>query len=232
VHSETSTGALAPLQGLAEVTRSFEDVLLLVDGATSIAGCPVETDAWCLDFVFTGSHGALALPPGLALAVASERMVDRARRVPERGAYLDLLAYDKATAEFQPTNTPAVSLLFALKRQVERIETAGGVDARWERHDQMRAAVESWIEGKGGHLGFRFLPDKARRSWTVSCLSVPAGQSGRGLAKALEQDGWVIGSGYGILKHQTIRIGHMGDHSVNRLEQLLSAVGAAAAGQP
>jgi aspartate aminotransferase-like enzyme len=33
----------------------------------------VETDAWGLDFVFTGSQKALALPPGIALGAASER---------------------------------------------------------------------------------------------------------------------------------------------------------------
>jgi aspartate aminotransferase-like enzyme len=41
---------------------------------------------------------------------------------------------------------------------------------------------------------------------------------------ALKKDGWVIGAGYGALKDTTIRIGHMGDHSVAELEQLLPLV--------
>ncbi|MBI2536368.1 MAG: alanine--glyoxylate aminotransferase family protein, partial [Gemmatimonadetes bacterium] len=45
VHSETSTGALAPLEALAQVMRQHPDVLLLVDAVTSLAGSPVETDA-------------------------------------------------------------------------------------------------------------------------------------------------------------------------------------------
>ena len=56
VHSETSTGALAPLEQLAPVVHEFDDVLLLVDAVTSCAGSPVETDAWQLDFVLTGSQ--------------------------------------------------------------------------------------------------------------------------------------------------------------------------------
>jgi len=35
----------------------------------------VETDHWALDFVFTGSQKALALPPGLAFGCASDRFL-------------------------------------------------------------------------------------------------------------------------------------------------------------
>jgi aspartate aminotransferase-like enzyme len=220
VHSETSTGALAPLEELAAVVRDFDDVVLLVDAVTSCAGSPVETDAWQLDFVLTGSQKALALPPGLALAVASERMIARAHQVPERGAYLDLLAYHAAAANYQPTNTPAVSLLYALEAQMERIKEEGGIEARWQRHHTMQQQVEAWVGGRGGEFGYAFLPEPGRRSWTVSCLRVPHGMSGRNIVQAMKRRGWVIGSGYGPLKEETIRIGHMGDHTPERLREL------------
>ncbi len=221
VHSETSTGALAPLEPLAAVVREFDDVVLLVDGVTSFAGSPVETDAWQLDFVFTGSQKALGLPPGLALGVASERMLERAKRVPERGAYLDVLAFDRAAVDYQPTNTPALSLLFALEAQLMRIEQEGGVEARWARHDKMRRAVERWVAGRGGEFDITYLPSDGRRSWTVSCLKLPSNLNGRAIARAMKTKGWVIGSGYGPLKRSTIRIGHMGDHTVEGVSALL-----------
>ncbi len=224
VHSETSTGALAPLEQLAAVVREFDDVMLLVDAVTSFGATPVETDAWQLDFVLTGSQKALALPPGLALGVASERMLRRARKVPERGAYLDVLAYEQASADYQPTNTPALSLLFALEVQLGRIMRDGGIEARWRRHEAMREVVERWVAGAGGELGFSYLPPEGRRSATVSCLNVPAGTQGRALAKALGERGWVIGSGYGELKQSTIRIGHMGDHTVESVRELLATL--------
>lgn len=222
VHSETATGALAPLDELALVVRDFPDVVLLVDAVTSVAGSPVETDAWKLDFVFTGSQKALALPPGLALGVASEQMLARAKTVPERGAYLDVVAFAEAAADHQPTNTPAVSLLYALEHQLARIDAEGGVEARWRRHEAMRRCVEEWIAGRGGELGFAYLPEAGRRSATIACLTVPPGTNGRGLAHALAERGWTIGSGYGTLKEATIRIGHMGDHTRQRLRELLA----------
>ena len=44
---------------------------------------------------------------------------------------------------------------------------------------------------------------------------------------ALKQQGWTIGAGYGALKDSTIRIGHMGDHTVAALEELLPLIGQA-----
>ncbi|HYK83219.1 MAG TPA: aminotransferase class V-fold PLP-dependent enzyme [Gemmatimonadales bacterium] len=218
VHSETSTGVLQDLAGLAAVVREFDDVLLLVDAVTSLAGSPVETDGWQLDFVLTGSQKALALPPGLALGVASARMLERARTLPDRGLYFDLVSFTEAMAKQQPTNTPALSLFFALEAQLARIEHDGGVEARWRRHDAMRRRVEAWAE----QHGVAYLPREGRRSWTVSCLKVPDGRTAQQIVGGLAEAGWTIGAGYGALKNATIRIGHMGDHTVGALEELLA----------
>ena len=223
VHSETSTGVLQDVAGYAEVIREFDDVLLLVDAVTSMAGSPVETDTWNLDFVFTGSQKALALPPGLAFGVASDRMIERAKTLEERGAYFDLIAFLAATTKYQPTNTPAISLLYALETQLARIDREGGIEARWRRHDAMRKRVEEWSV----ETGVQYLPRERRHSWTVSCLKLPAGKSAKEVVGAVKQQGWTIGAGYGALKDSTIRIGHMGDHSVAALEELLALIGQA-----
>lgn len=221
VHSETSTGVLQDVAALAAVAREFDDVLVLVDAVTSVAGSPVEHDAWGLDFTFTGSQKALALPPGLALGVASARMLERANTLPGRGLYFDLVSFEKATAKFQPTNTPAISLLYALDAQLGRIAAEGGVEARWRRHEAMRMRVEEW----SAERGIAYVPREGRRSWTVSCLTLPAGKDSKAVVGGVKAQGWVIGSGYGALKDTTIRIGHMGDHTVPALDELLDLVG-------
>lgn len=222
-HSETSTGVLQDVEALAAVVREFDDVLLLVDAVTSMAGSPVEPDRWGFDFTFTGSQKALALPPGLALGVASDRMVERARTLPDRGLYFDLVTFQQAMAKYQPTNTPALSLFFALGCQLDRIDAAGGIEARWRRHDAMRSATERWAAARG----VEYLPREGRHSWTVSCLKLPAGKSAKDVVAKLKTQGWTIGSGYGAMKDATIRIGHMGDHSVAALEELLPLVATA-----
>ena len=74
VHSETSTGTLNDLAAIARAVREASDAFVLADVVTSIAGSPVECDAWGLDFVLSGSQKALALPPGLGVAFASDAL--------------------------------------------------------------------------------------------------------------------------------------------------------------
>ena len=201
VHSESSSGALNPLGEIAAAVRESSDVLVLVDGVTSVGGSPVETDTWGLDFVLTGSQKALALPPGLAFGVASERFLERARTMTGRGIYLDVVVYDEQIRKRQTPYTPAVSLLFALHEQLVRIAAAGGIEARWARHDTMRQTVERWATSQGGALGLEFLPATGRRSWTVSCLKLTRAEPrGSAITKQMKAKGFTIASGYGTLK--------------------------------
>lgn len=224
VHSESATGALNPVAEIAAAARQAGDVAVLVDGVTSVGGSPVETDAWDLDFVLTGSQKALALPPGLAFGVASERLLARARTLTGRGIYLDLVVYDEQVRKHQTPYTPAVSLVYALAAQLARIAGRGGIEARWAEHERMRRRVEDWVAGHGERLGIAFLPVAGRRSWTVSCLRFLGEPAGGAVAKRMAAKGFVIAPGYGKLKDATFRIGHMGDHTVAELDVVLAAL--------
>jgi aspartate aminotransferase-like enzyme len=224
VHSETSTGALNPIRELARVCHEAGDVLLLVDSVTGIAGAPVETDLWDLDFVLTGSQKALALPPGLALGVAHPRALARAKGESNRGIYFDLLEFESYIHKHQTPNTPALSLMYALAAQVVRIDRET-IEARWSRHHAMAARTWRWAEelrARGVDVGV-LAPD-GHRSPTVTCITMPPGKKGSEVNDAMKARGFTISAGYGPLKDSTIRIGHMGDHSVAELETLLGAL--------
>jgi len=227
VHSETSTGVLSPVREIAEAVRQAEtetgrEILLLVDGVSSVGGAPAETDAWGLDFLLTGSQKALALPPGLAFGSPSERMLARAATLPDRGHYLDLLDYVDEWSRHQTPTTPAVNLLYALAAQMERIE-AEGIERRWDRHREMAAACHGWVEERAA-AGLEILAPPNARSPTVTTIMLPSGLDGPGVVEKVAQSGFAIAPGYGQLKEQSIRIGHMGDHAPERLELLLEAL--------
>ena len=65
VHAETSTGVAQPLDGLSHLCRRY-DALLLVDAVTSLAGMPLDVDAWGIDICYSGTQKCLSCPPGLA----------------------------------------------------------------------------------------------------------------------------------------------------------------------
>jgi aspartate aminotransferase-like enzyme len=228
VHSETSTGALAPLRELVEVVRDSSDALVIVDAVSSVGAAPVETDAWGLDFVFTGSQKALALPPGLGLGVASPRLLQRARAVPARGWYFDLLAYERAALTGQPTQTPALSHLYALECQLGRIERDGGLEARWERHATMLRAIERWVASGSG---WSLYAGPGRRSPAVSALLPPAGIDVESVIRSMRARGFTLTGGLGALASKLVRIGHMGDAQPAALDRLLASLDAVA-GRP
>lgn len=221
VHCETGTGALAPLEELAAVVRRFDDVMLLVDGVTSVGGSPVETDAWGVDFVFTGSQKALGLPPGLAFAAASERMLERARSIPARGWYFDLVRHHEAAVHHAPTQTPAISLVCALDVQLARIAAAGGVEARWARHRTLREVVESWAADRPE---VRFLAAPGDRAWTLSALRLDDRLDAVAVQQAMRAEGFVIGTGLDRWRHRLLRIGHMGDVEPANLGRMLEVL--------
>ncbi len=222
VHSETSTGVLNPVSELAAAVREFDDLLLAVDGVTSVGGTAIRFDAWNADFLLTGSQKALALPPGLALGVASERAVQRARDVRVRSFYFDLLSFETSAREYQTTNTPAVSLFYAMETQLRRIRDEG-LDARFARHAAMAARTSRWVSGLARQLdpAFRVLARDGYRSPTVTAVTLPDSVSGNAVVRRLGERGFTIATGYGDLKERCIRIGHMGDHTEDELSALL-----------
>lgn len=224
VHSETSTGALTSLEPLAKLAHEH-DVLILVDSVTGIAGAPVETDAWDLDVVLTGSQKSLALPPGLAFAAVSERFLERAAHATARGRYFDVLEFEQYAKKNQTPNTPAVSLLYATLFQCEQI-ARDGIEARWARHEAMRVATQRWVVGTRDRLGIPLCITafEQMRSPTVTAVALPTTIPGEALVKAVAERGFVIGGGYGKAKATSFRIGHMGDHTVEGLTRCLDAV--------
>lgn len=220
VHSETSTGVLNPIADLTGVAHAAGDVVMVIDTVSSMAAAEIECDAWDLDYVLTGSQKALAAPPGLAFCTANGRVLDRARAGQRRGLYFDLLELDDYYKKNQSPNTPAVSLLYAIDAELEFI-AAEGMPARWARHLAMAQRTWSWAADRGLPI---FAPE-GYRSPSVSCIRMPAGKKGSDVTAEMKKRGYVIGSGYGKLKDDMVRIGHMGDHTMAELEELLDVLG-------
>ena len=218
VHSETSTGVLNDLAAIAKVVRENSDALVFADAVTSVAGTKVETDAWGLDVVLTGSQKAFALPPGLALFAMSERTLAAAKKKKFRGLYLDLVDIDAFAQKKQTPTTPCLPLLYALDVQLDHI-LAEGIENRWARHEAMRLAIAEWAAKNG----FRIFAEKGAESPTVTSMIPPAGVNAEELNKALKAAKWTTGSGYGKLKATNVRIGHMGDVDVASVKNYLKA---------
>ena len=65
IHSETSTGALTPVDEIAKLAREA-GALMLLDTVTSLGGAEVAVDKMGIDIVYSGTQKCLSCPPGLA----------------------------------------------------------------------------------------------------------------------------------------------------------------------
>lgn len=231
VASETSTGTATPLAPLAEALKGHPQTRLLVDVVSMIAAGPIDFDSNRVDFALAGVQKALALPPGIAVMCCSQRYLTEARARTRASWYLDPVRIIDGHAGQKTPATPAIPHYFALAQQLEDItngvtlpeghENTTGADAwqaRFAEHGAMRARTAEWAQGHGlSHLpAFEFAAP------AVSCV-----RSGdldvAGFVEGLSERGFSISNGYGDLKGKTFRIGHMGDHTVRGLNELLAA---------
>jgi len=220
VHNETSTGLQNPVREIAEAVQAVApDTLILVDAVSSLAGAKIEMDAWGLDMVLTSSQKCLALPPGLALGAVSDRAMKKAEKVENRGWYFDLVRMEKHRLKDSSPATPAMSLIFALDYQLDRI-LYEGLKNRFARHSAMAKRVQEWAEAHDQSI---YAPE-GYRSQTVTTIKNDRGIDISTLNNYLKERDMRIANGYGQLKNKTFRIAHMGETQMSHIDELLQAM--------
>jgi predicted phosphoserine aminotransferase len=219
VQNETSTGVTNPIKAIGEVVRQYEDTLFLVDTVSGFLGLELRVDDWGIDMALTSSQKAFALPPGIAFAAVSDRVLKRAEQVTNRGYYFDFLELEASLKKNNTPSTPPVSLMFAADRQLDDV-LAEGLDARWARHTQMRDMTIAWADARG--MGV--FAQEGYRSPTVTAVNNGRNINVDDMAKFMSGKGFSMDKGYGKIKGKTFRIAHMGDMQSTELEEVLSGL--------
>jgi serine---pyruvate transaminase len=217
-HSETSTGVVADVQELATAAKEAGS-LVVVDAVSSLGAVPLETDAWGLDAVVSGSQKALMTPPGLATVSVS---ADAWAAVDAGAAryYFDWTQTRERQDEFDPAFTPAVSLIVGLDVALGLLLERGLEDA-YERHVRLGRACRAGVKAMGLEL---FSPDDDR-SAVVTAINAPDGIDSGELVQTLrDRHGIVLAPGQGPLKGKVFRIGHIGYYDVFDITTALAGV--------
>ena len=128
IHNETSTSCVThPLEVRKALNRTNHPALLMVDTISGLASMEYEHDAWGIDVSVGGSQKGMMLPPGLSFNAVSEKALAVSKANTSLRSYWDwhdMLEFNKiGTFPY----TPAINLLFALKRGDR---DAGGGGAR------------------------------------------------------------------------------------------------------
>ncbi|MBY9000542.1 MAG: alanine--glyoxylate aminotransferase family protein [Candidatus Heimdallarchaeota archaeon] len=218
--NETSTGVKADLKSIGDLLKNYPETLLVVDAVSSLGGDLILPDEMGTDLIFASTQKCFAIPPGLAVGIVSQKALDRTKDVPNRGFYTDLKGiFDYFEKSKQTPSTPNISLLFAFDYKLKQMLEEGAENI-CNRLTELAAYTHNWAL----EHGFGLFAEEGYESVTVSTITNKLEKDVSALNKALGEKGLVIANGYGKLKNQTFRIGHMGDHTLSGLKELLAAI--------
>ncbi len=210
VHSETSTGVRSDAEVLCTLAREY-DCLTIVDAVTTLAGIPLEVDAWGIDAIYSGTQKCLSCIPGLSPVSFSPRaaakITNRKNRV--QSWFLDtnlVMGYWGTDAKRSYHHTAPVNSLYALHESLVILEEEG-LENSWKRHRLNHLALAAGLES----LGLSFVVEEGSRLPQLNAVSFPQ-QIDEAAARLalLAKYGLEIGAGLGALAGRVWRIGLMG----------------------
>lgn len=208
VHAETSTGALQPLEEIANIVHNH-GAILIVDAVTSLGGIPVRVDELGIDVCYSATQKCLSCPPSLGPITLNSRAVDilNKRKTTVANWYLDLSMVQKYWGrERTYHHTAPITANYALYEGL-RIIANETLEARWARH---RANAEFLWDGLKD-LGLECLVPRKYRLPSLTVIKVPEGVNEAKIRKELlDQYNIEIAGGLGELKGIVWRIGLMG----------------------
>lgn len=224
VHAETSTGVCQPMEGIGDLCRAH-DCLLLLDTVTSLGGVPLFLDDWKVDLAYSCSQKGLSCPPGLGPFTmgprAEAKMMGRSGKVPNW--YLDVTLLNQYWGSDRVYHhTAPVNMNFGM-REALRLLADEGLEAAWARHRSNAERLWAGLEGLGLEL---HVPESLRLP-TLTTVRIPEGVDGKAFSlHLLNTYGIEVGGGLGALAGKVWRIGLMGYNSqaanVDRLLDLLA----------
>jgi len=217
--SETSTGVVADVRALTAVAKEH-GALVAVDAVSSLGAVPLDTDAWGIDVVASGSQKALMTPPGLAFAAVSPEALAAAGTSGGSRYVYDWGRTRAAQEILDAPFTPAVSLVKALDTALGLLLDEG-LDEAFSRHARLGRATREGLKAMGLEL---FSPDDDSAA-VVTAAYVPDGvDAGELLQTLLDRHGVQLIGGQGVLKGRIFRIGHIGWYDVFDVTTALGAV--------
>ena len=211
VHSETSTGILHPVEEIAPVVRK-SGALLVVDAVSSLGSVDFQMDRWGIDICWSASQKALGCPPGLAMVAINDRalkyLAGNANKI--TSWYLNPLVWKWHADNWEwhpyPTSLPTpvfVAMNKALKRLVLK-----GLECHYERQGRAAAMIRKGCVAMGFEV---YCESEGFASPTITALITPQGLDEELLRNTVLADHDImIAGGFGKLRGQVIRIGHMG----------------------
>ena len=218
IHNETSTGVMLPI---ARPRR--DESLVVVDGTSAAGGLPIDPVAF--DAYYFSPQKAFGSDGGLWAALCSPAAVERAARIAATRWIPPMSDLSRAIANArnnQTYNTPALATLYLWLRQLEWIESMGGLAWAIERCAASSGILYSWAERS--EFAWPFVPEREHRSATVATIDLRDDVSANQVSAILRANGVVDTESYRKLGRNQMRIATFPNIDPDDVERLTASI--------
>ncbi|GAA5032760.1 phosphoserine transaminase [Microbacterium fluvii] len=219
-HNETSTGVAT------QITRvdGDEGALTVID-ATSAAG-GIDFSIRNADVYYFAPQKNFGSDGGLWFALVSPAAIERIERIAASGRYIpEFLSLKQALDNSrlnQTLNTPALSTLFLLDKQLEWMTASGGLQWADARTRESSAALYEWAEASS--FATPFVADPADRSQVVVTIDFDESVDAAAVAASLRSNGIVDTEPYRKLGRNQLRVATFVSIEPDDVRQLIKCI--------
>ena len=213
---ETSIGQLYDIDMISELCRE-NDLILVVDAISAFLADEVNMDKHGIDAVILSSQKALSLAPGLSVVALSERMLERVEGIDSKCIYFDFKDYLKNGERGQTPFTPAVRIIIELEDIVKRFEEKGIENIINETHE-----LALYFRKRIKEIGLDY------PSYPLSNAVTPVifkdNNAEEVYRELIDKYGLTVNPSGGANAKRMFRVAHVGKHSIEDTEELVSAI--------
>lgn len=207
-HCETSTGILAPINQYAEIIAPT-DILFVVDSISSAGTCPINQAHHKIDLCLGTGNKGFMVPPGVAVLSYYGDKISQALALSSLPKYYfnlqkEITSQKKGLSLWTPPINNILGLHTSLNMMISE-----GIDNVYQRHQN----ISDYVYQRAEQLGLRSIVQKSyTRSPSLSGFFVP---NPKEIIQKMDQQNIIITGGQGEFTNKIIRIGHMGNMSLD-----------------
>lgn len=219
--NDTSTGIWIPPQDIVKLKKKYPDKLIALDLVSSVPHA--EINYKYTDAAFFSVQKGFGLPPGLAVLVISPAVLEKTKRLIDKGlnigAYHNLANLSDFSQKLETPETPNVLNIYLLN-QVVKDMLKKGLDKIRKETNEKAGLLYGFFEGHKTYEPFV----KTLKFRSPTTLVIDVKEDSQKLRKKLAGKGLIIGAGYGDYKDQHIRVANFPAHTLKNVSQMLKYI--------
>jgi phosphoserine aminotransferase len=211
--NETSNGTQVAPSIFSYLRKQSPGTLIAVDATSSMAGIELpysDADVW-----LASVQKCFGLPSGLGIMILSPKAIERSNEINERERYNSLSPMLEFSSQNQTPYTPNVLGIFLIGKVCSLL---GDQKIQSDKVKSRAARIYDFLEGSNQLRPL--IHNKAVRSDTVVAVKTSP-EMIKNCRKLAENNGILLGKGYGKWVDETFRIANFPAHTDAEIEELI-----------